>query len=630
MVRGRTTHMRRALAARARLTHCPRVQIHALCASGLPGYATPAAGEDYDSMALGLLAPANAEVDYMAALLPRVELERAQCRLRVREATHTGSDAAMRTAHAKWEAAGKAADAEAAAVARVVPPAAATQMWRRWYSLLFRGLALLKGYSGSEGSREAEPLSTRVPLHLQRKGAAWTIDRVGGDDEVDIKYGAWFWGTAQEVLVFEVVDLMEGVYYDLLAGIARERRGGPFLCCDRASWGPDLDALWEALRRVPVPWPTAHADRLRILEGIMHTVQGDVMRLYADDLCFECGGTSHKAHACFSRKACAKRKRLGCAVPQPRTPQALQLAHPPLHTQPIPSRRAPCPLVSGPGGASADPASADAAMPDGSQDAGGSSAGGDGSQGSGGGSSGGGGGTQGSSAGGSSGGGAPGDDGAGSDSEGEAEAEGPFRLMFGAAASQPEQTRAYKQAGAQGFRAPLDDGWMALPSGWAIGCCPNGRGPAGQFFALLCVLAHSIVVGSSGGATSHVCVYDINGSQKKKGATRVLLSPAGVAALHAALASASPDVVKRLRAQQADPDNPPVHLIRTLRRAGLKVSLDSRLALPDFDASSDAEIAAWWSMHLAGVAAMERLAGVEALRRWSEAASVFVMAVQRA
>ena len=58
--------------------------------------------------------------------------------------------------------------------------------------------------------------------------------------------------------------------------------------------------------------------------------------------------------------------------------------------------------------------------------------------------------------------------------------------------------------------------------------------------------------------------------------------------------------------------------------------IDSGLALPDVDASSDAEVDAWWRMHLAGVAAMERSAGEKALRLWSDAAAVFVMAIRRA
>ena len=82
---------------------------------------------------------------------------------------------------------------------------------------------------------------------------------------------------------------------------------------------------------------------------------------------------------------------------------------------------------------------------------------------------------------------------------------------------------------------------------------------------------------------------------------RLLLAKAtSVGALDAASLREVADVplskLSALRNVHPDPEKPPVHLILALRRGGVPTSMDSGLALPDFEPVSETVIRAWWTM----------------------------------
>ena len=138
-----------------------------------------------------------------------------------------------------------------------------------------------------------------------------------------------------------------------------------------------------------------------------------------------------------------------------------------------------------------------------------------------------------------------------------------------------------------------------LPGDAAIAMCPRGGGQRGKNFASRLVLARSMCI-STGGDAKDAIAYEINKCAKQKGVARMLLSPKGVAALAFVTEHMTSDRLADLRALN-DRDEPPSELIRTL----LVTWVHDKLVAPEFGTRSKEVIAAWWAMHLAGVAALE-------------------------
>ena len=163
-----------------------------------------------------------------------------------------------------------------------------------------------------------------------------------------------------------------------------------------------------------------------------------------------------------------------------------------------------------------------------------------------------------------------------------------------APAAKAERARAINQARAQGWV-----GLQELPGDAAIAMCPRGGGQRGKNFASRLVLARSMCI-STGGDAKDAIAYEINKCAKQKGVARMLLSPKGVAALAFVTEHMTSDRLADLRALN-DRDEPPSELIRTL----LVRWVHDKLVAPEFGTRSKEVIAAWWAMHLAGVAALE-------------------------
>ena len=85
-----------------------------------------------------------------------------------------------------------------------------------------------------------------------------------------------------------------------------------------------------------------------------------------------------------------------------------------------------------------------------------------------------------------------------------------------------------------------------------------------------------------------------------------------------------------LRNVHPDPEKPPVHLILALRRGGVPTSMDSGLALPDFEPVSETVIRAWWTMYLAAVDVLADAAHVPAYNRACQAFVTAMKARRRA
>ena len=138
-----------------------------------------------------------------------------------------------------------------------------------------------------------------------------------------------------------------------------------------------------------------------------------------------------------------------------------------------------------------------------------------------------------------------------------------------------------------------------LPADAAIAMCPRGGGQRGKDFVLRLILARSMCMNTGGGAMDAIA-YEINGCTNSKGTARMLLSPKGTAALAFVTEHMTSDRLVDLRAF-SDRDEPPSELIRTL----LVTWVHDKLVAPEFGTRSKEVIAAWWAMHLAGVAALE-------------------------
>ena len=125
---------------------------------------------------------------------------------------------------------------------------------------------------------------------------------------------------------------------------------------------------------------------------------------------------------------------------------------------------------------------------------------------------------------------------------------------------------------------------------------------------------------NTGGGAKDAIAYDMGGGANQKGAARMLLSPKGVAALAFVTEQMPARRLATLRALN-DRDEPPSELIRTL----LVRWVHDKLVAPDFGTRSKEVIAAWWAMHLAGVAA---LADSAKLSDWNLQSERFAEAIQ--
>ena len=172
-----------------------------------------------------------------------------------------------------------------------------------------------------------------------------------------------------------------------------------------------------------------------------------------------------------------------------------------------------------------------------------------------------------------------------------------------------ERSRAIKQAREQGFML------TELPAGAAIAMCPEGRGQRGKDFGLRLILVRNVCI-NTGGEAKDAIAYEINACKNKKGNARMLLSPKGAAALAFVTEHMTSDRLVDLREASARAE-----LDRTL----LVTWVHDNLIVPDFGTRSTAVIAAWWVMHLAGVAA---LADSAKLSDWNLQSERFAEAIQ--
>ena len=549
--------------------------VRSLCVENLPEYQTgPLTEEEANNTALHLLTgtgehATGGDVTYLVALLPRAELDRATARLGLHEAADTRStDKQVRAAITLWQSANTAADFEKAAAARLLREADNQQTkQRRVYHVRFWAALLACGYVGHETQSNQ---STRASEHVLRKGSAWTATYTNNLQEADFQLTVWRDWDKQAALVAELVTLMQ------LAALhqGHEWRGGPFVACDKASWGVEKTALWVALARV-VHWPTNVVERLGMLAGIGHLVPGNLLWRYTNDLCFTCGWQGHYSNDCAKVQAKRKRDKRLRKNPPGGAGAASSTGH---------------------GGVEGEAEPADEPDDEASQ----------------------------ASA-----------DQSGMVNEDEAPAPhaaptapAPIALpaphVLWSSVSQREASRAANQASAQRF--PLPDGLASgnLTAGYAIAACPDGGkggGLRGKDFALRCVLARTHCI-NTGGAASDAILYDINGSAGKNGAMRALLSPRGVRAFYAVVFAVKTEKLAELRAAStsANANRLPVELIRSLRCGGLERSIDSGMPLPKVDACSQAVLEAWWKMQLAGVAA---LASTEKLVAWNATCQAF-------
>ena len=109
--------------------------------------------------------------------------------------------------------------------------------------------------------------------------------------------------------------------------------------------------------------------------------------------------------------------------------------------------------------------------------------------------------------------------------------------------------------------------------------------------------------------------------------TRVLLSPRGVGALEEVTTQVSEERLKEMQRLEP-PKSPPVRAITKLRNAGLLVSLDSKLPLPDVAAHSSVVQLAWWRQTQAACDAMDMNPRRDAVRELEGASMSFAKELQ--
>ena len=125
---------------------------------------------------------------------------------------------------------------------------------------------------------------------------------------------------------------------------------------------------------------------------------------------------------------------------------------------------------------------------------------------------------------------------------------------------------------------------------------------------------------NTGGGAKDAIAYDMGGGANQKGAARMLLSPKGVAALAFVTEQMPARRLATLR-EATETAEPPSEMIRTL----LVRWVQDKLVAPEFGTRSKEVIAAWWAMHLAGVAALEDSAK---LSEWNLVSAKFAEAIR--
>lgn len=197
-------------------------------------------------------------------------------------------------------------------------------------------------------------------------------------------------------------------------------------------------------------------------------------------------------------------------------------------------------------------------------------------------------------------------------------------LLQGDTATSVERSQATLELCKQGLSPPHGFG-MRMPAGCAIalssikGATRDG-GQAGRDFGFHCVLARALCI-KTGGAPNDVIIYEYGKGKRTAGKARALLSSKGMAAF--TFVSKQPVAALRRASKDADPTTPPARLIRRM----LKKWIKSELEAPEFGEHSAEVIAAWWSMHLAGVAA---LGDSDKLKAWNELSARFREAILQA
>ena len=213
-----------------------------------------------------------------------------------------------------------------------------------------------------------------------------------------------------------------------------------------------------------------------------------------------------------------------------------------------------------------------------------------------------------------------------SSSEEEEEVEVQHTLLQGDTATSVERSQATIELSKQGLSPPLGFG-MRMPAGCAIalssikGGGKRDGGHAGRDFGLHCVLARALCI-KTGGAPNDVIIYEYGKGRRTAGKARALLSSKGMAAL--TFVSKQPVAALRRASKDADPTTPPARLIRRMLKRWIK----SELEVPvEFGEHSAEVIAAWWAMHIAGVAA---LGDSDKLKAWNEVSARFREAILQA
>ena len=168
-----------------------------------------------------------------------------------------------------------------------------------------------------------------------------------------------------------------------------------------------------------------------------------------------------------------------------------------------------------------------------------------------------------------------------------------WTLLYGCDASRPERSRAIGEAKKQRISLPIVK-TDPLPKGWAI-AMSNGSAQDGKDFVLRIILA------KTGLESKEIFLY-----RNKDGVARAVLSPEGVAAFERVCQTVPVETLRELQRARANRDKPPLQLISNLREAGLRVSPDSGMPLPDVESMSEEMQKVWWCMIVDSANAMEQ------------------------
>lgn len=167
-----------------------------------------------------------------------------------------------------------------------------------------------------------------------------------------------------------------------------------------------------------------------------------------------------------------------------------------------------------------------------------------------------------------------------------------WKFLYGSAADRSERSRAIGEARKQGISLPIVK-FKPLPEGWAI-AMSNGSAQNGKDFVLRIVLA------KTGLESEDIFLY-----RSRAGVARAVLSPEGVAAFERVCQTVPVETLRELQRARANRDKPPLQLISDLREAGLRVSPESGMPLPNVEAMSEEMQKAWWRMIVDSASATE-------------------------